>query len=95
MKIIPTFDNVAVLLDQTDQTTKGGIALPGTAKPVNLTGIVHATGSCLTLELEEGDRVLLSEECGRAEFKGAVVPVSDNRTVLVVSSEFILAVIKE
>lgn len=90
MKIVPTFDNVAVLLDQAENMTKSGIALPGTARPGNLTGIVHAVGPCLTVELEVGDRVLLADDC-----KGAGVETSENRTALVVSSEHILAVIKE
>lgn len=91
MNIIPTFDNVAVLLDRSENMTKSGIALPSTAKPGNVTGIVHTMGECVNLEfMEVGDRVLLADDC-----KGAAIPLPDNRMVLVVSSEHILAVIRE
>lgn len=91
MKIVPTFDNVAVVLDQAQNTTKSGIALPGNMAQAQTTGKIVAAGPYVN-DMEPGDRVLLAE--ARDTQKSSVL-LDNGEQVLVVNAEYILAVIKE
>jgi chaperonin GroES len=73
MKIRPLQDRVLVRRVEEEETTKGGIIIPDTAKEKPIEGIVVAVGSGksegegkkkVPLELKEGDRVLFSKYAG-------------------------------
>ena len=92
MKIVPTFDNVAVLLDEAQAMSAGGIALPdGVVSPCT-TGKVVGKGGCVAIEIEDGDRVLLAE--GQA-YSNSPLQMDNRRRVVVVNQEHVIAVIKE
>lgn len=73
MKIRPLHDRVLVRRVEEEETTKGGIIIPDTAKEKPIEGIVVAVGSGksegegkkkVPLEVKEGDRVLFSKYAG-------------------------------
>lgn len=73
MKIRPLHDRVLVRRVEEEETTKGGIIIPDTAKEKPIEGIVVAVGSGksegegkkkVPLEVKEGDKVLFSKYAG-------------------------------
>ncbi len=71
MKIQPLHDRVIVKRIEEEETTKGGIIIPDTAKEKPQEGIVIAVGSGKTedgkkipLEVKKGDRILFSKYAG-------------------------------
>jgi len=72
MKIRPLHDRVLVRRVEEEETTKGGIIIPDTAKEKPIEGIVVAVGSGrrgegkkkVPLEVKEGDRILFSKYAG-------------------------------
>jgi chaperonin GroES len=72
MKIKPLHDRVIVKRIEEEETTKGGIIIPDTAKEKPIEGEVVAVGSgkklengkVQPLEVKEGDRVLFGKYAG-------------------------------
>jgi chaperonin GroES len=71
MNIQPLHDRVIVKRIEEEETTKGGIIIPDTAKEKPQEGIVVAVGSGKTedgkkiaLEVKKGDRILFSKYAG-------------------------------
>lgn len=96
MKIQPLHDRVIVKRVEEEETTKGGIIIPDTAKEKPMEGIVVAVGSGKTgekgekkipLEVKEGDRVLFSKYAG-TEIK------IDGEDHLIMKEEDIIAIVK-
>lgn len=94
MKIQPLGERVVIKMLETEETTKSGIVLPGTAKEkpqiaevieVGPGGIVD--GKEITMEVEAGDRVLISKYAG-TEFK------LDGEEYTILSQSDILAIVK-
>ena len=94
MKLQPLGDRVVIKMLETEETTKSGIVLPGTAKEkpqiaevieVGPGGIVD--GKEVTMEVEAGDRVLISKYAG-TEFK------LDGEEYTILSQSDILAIVK-
>jgi chaperonin GroES len=96
MKIQPLHDRVIVKRVEEEETTKGGILIPDTAKEKPMEGIVVAVGSGkiegegkkkVPLEVKEGDRVLFSKYAG-TEIK------IDGEEHLIMKEEDIIAIVK-
>jgi chaperonin GroES len=96
MKIQPLHDRVIVKRVEEEETTKGGIIIPDTAKEKPMEGIVVAVGSGkiegegkkkVPLEVKEGDRVLFSKYAG-TEIK------IDGEEHLIMKEEDIIAIVK-
>jgi len=96
MKIQPLHDRVIVKRVEEEETTKGGIIIPDTAKEKPMEGIVVAVGSGksegegkkkVPLEVKEGDRVLFSKYAG-TEIK------IDGEDHLIMKEEDIIAIVK-
>ncbi|HHI68294.1 MAG TPA: co-chaperone GroES [Planctomycetes bacterium] len=93
--IKPLGDHVLVQRVEAQETTKGGIVLPDTAKEKPREGIVKAlgdgrlldNGERVPLQVKEGDRVLFSS------YAGTEVKIGGEE-YLVMSEEDILAVIE-
>jgi chaperonin GroES len=71
MKIKPLADRVVVKMIEAEETTKGGIVLPGSAKEKPQVAEVTAVGpggvvdgKDVIMEVEVGDHVLLSKYAG-------------------------------
>jgi chaperonin GroES len=95
MKIQPLHDRVIVKRVEEEETTKGGIIIPDTAKEKPMEGIVVAVGSGrieeegkkIPLEVKKGDRVLFSKYAG-TEIK------IDGEEHLIMKEEDIIAIVK-
>jgi len=96
MKIQPLHDRVIVKRVEEEETTKGGIIIPDTAKEKPIEGVVVAVGSGkiegegekkIPLEVKEGDRVLFSKYAG-TEIK------IDGEEHLIMKEEDIIAIVK-
>ena len=94
MKIQPLGERVVIKMLETEETTKSGIVLPGSAKEkpqiaevieVGPGGIVD--GKEVTMEVEVGDKVLISKYAG-TEFK------LDGEDYTILSQSDILAIVK-
>ena len=71
MNIRPLGDRVVIKVLESEETTKSGIVLPGTAKEKPMQGEILAVGSGeivdgkkVPLELKVGDRVIYSKYAG-------------------------------
>ena len=72
MKVKPLQDRVLIQRVEEKETMRGGIIIPGTAKEKPQEGVVKAVGNGkvlengtkLTLEVKEGDRILLGKYSG-------------------------------
>lgn len=71
MKIKPLCDRVVIKMLETEETTKSGIVLPGTAKEKPQVAEVVAVGPGgvvdgkeIVMEVKVGDRVLISKYAG-------------------------------
>ncbi len=96
MKLTPLGDRVVVKRVEAEETTKGGIVLPDSAKEKPQRGKVVAVGPGKTLEsgevakpsVKKGDEVIFSSFAG-TEF------TVDGEEVLVMSQDDILAVVEK
>ncbi len=109
MKIKPTFDNVAVILDETENMTPSGIALPQTARPSDYVfGRVIAVGpgyeqmslseghivtKRTALQMNIGDKVMLQH--WNAEKTLPIHVEGKERRAVVTSTNNIIAIIEE
>jgi chaperonin GroES len=94
MKVRPLHDRVLVQILDTEETTKGGIIIPDTAKEKPQEGKVIAVGtgriledgSKKPLEIKKGDKVLFSK------YGGTDISI-DGEDYLILREEDILAVV--
>jgi len=96
MKIQPLHDRVIVKRIEEEETTKGGIIIPDTAKEKPVEGIVVAVGSGkvegegskkVPLEVKNGDRVLFSK------YAGTEIQI-EGEEHLIMKEEDIIAIVK-
>ena len=95
MKIQPLHDRVIVKRVEEEETTKGGIIIPDSAKEKPMEGIVVAVGSGkseegekkIPLEVKKGDRVLFSK------YAGTEITI-DGEDHLIMKEEDIIAIVK-
>lgn len=94
MNIKPLGDRVIIKVIESEETTKSGIVLPGTAKEKPMQGEVLAVGSGemidgkkVPLELKVGDKVIYSK------YAGTEVKVDDNEYLIVRQSD-VLAIVE-
>ncbi|HWR60898.1 MAG TPA: co-chaperone GroES [Clostridia bacterium] len=94
MNIKPLGDRVIIKVIESEETTKSGIVLPGTAKEKPMQGEVLAVGSGemvdgkkIPLELKVGDKVIYSK------YSGTEVKMDGNEYLIVRQSD-ILAIIE-
>lgn len=94
MNIKPLGDRIIIKVIESEETTKSGIVLPGTAKEKPMQGEVLAVGSGemvdgkkVPLELKVGDKVIYSK------YAGTEVKMDGNEYLIVRQSD-VLAVIE-
>lgn len=94
MNIKPLGDRVVIKSIESQETTKSGIVLPGTAKEKPMQGEVLAVGSGelvegkkVPLELKVGDKVIYSK------YAGTEVKIDDNEYLILRQSD-VLAIIE-
>ncbi|MCP3922371.1 MAG: co-chaperone GroES [Desulfobacterales bacterium] len=95
MKLRPLQDRILVKRLEEENTTKGGIIIPDTAKEKPAEGRIAATGNgkvlddgkVMPLELKEGDHVLFSK------YSGTEVKI-DGEEFLIMSQDDVLGVIE-
>jgi chaperonin GroES len=94
MNIKPLGDRIIIKVIESEETTKSGIVLPGTAKEKPMQGEVLAVGSGemvdgkkIPLELKVGDKVIYSK------YSGTEVKMDGNEYLIVRQSD-VLAVIE-
>ena len=94
MNIKPLGDRIIIKVIESEETTKSGIVLPGTAKEKPMQGEVLAVGSGemvdgkkIPLELKVGDKVIYSK------YAGTEVKMDGNEYLIVRQSD-VLAVIE-
>ena len=94
MNIKPLGDRIIIRVVESEETTKSGIVLPGTAKEKPMQGEVLAVGSGemvdgkkIPLELKVGDKVIYSKYAG-TEVK------MDGNEYLILRQNDVLAVIE-
>lgn len=94
MNIKPLGDRIIIRVIESEETTKSGIVLPGTAKEKPMQGEVLAVGSGemvdgkkIPLELKVGDKVIYSK------YAGTEVKMDGNEYLIVRQSD-VLAVIQ-
>jgi len=96
MKIQPLHDRVIVKRVEEEETTKGGIIIPDTAKEKPIEGIIVAVGSGkseeggkkVPLEVKKGDRVLFSK------YAGTDIKI-EGEEHLIMKEEDIIAIVKK
>lgn len=95
MKLRPLQDRILVKRLEEENTTKGGIIIPDTAKEKPAEGRIAATGNgkvlddgkVIPLELKEGDHVLFSK------YSGTEVKI-DGEEFLIMNQDDVLGVIE-
>jgi len=94
MNIKPLGDRVVIKVLESEETTKSGIVLPGTAKEKPMQGEVLAIGSGemidgkkVPLEVKVGDKVIYSK------YSGSEVKMDGNEYLIIRQSD-ILAIIQ-
>ena len=91
MKVIPLHDRVLLIRLEEDETKKGGIIIPDTAKEKPLEakvieagkGRVNEDGKVIPLEIKKGDKVLIGK------FSGTEVTIDDVEHVIVREEEIL------
>ena len=94
MKLKPLADRVIVKAIDAEETTKGGIVLPDTAKEKPQEGEIVAVGkgrrlddgSVQSLEVKSGDRILYGK------YSGTEITTKDGKEFLIMKEEDILAI---
>ncbi len=88
MKIKPLGDRVVIKMLESEETTKSGIVLPGSAKEKPQVAEVVAVGpgtSEVTMEVKVGDRVLISKYAGtEVKFDGQEYTILKQNDILAV-----------
>lgn len=88
MKIKPLGDRVVIKMLESEETTKSGIVLPGSAKEKPQVAEVVAVGpgtSEVTMEVKVGDRVLISKYAGtEVKFDGQEYTILKQSDILAV-----------
>jgi len=94
MNIRPLGDRIIIKVIESEETTKSGIVLPGTAKEKPMQGEVLAVGSGemvdgkkIPLELKVGDKVIYSK------YAGTEVKMDGNEYLIIRQSD-VLAIIE-
>lgn len=94
MNIKPLGDRVVIKVMESEETTKSGIVLPGTAKEKPMQGEILAVGSGemvdgkkVPLEVKVGDKVIYSKYAG-SEIK------MDGQEYLIIKQNDILAIVQ-
>ncbi len=95
MKIQPLGDRVVVEVLEAQETTKGGIVIPGTAKEKPQQAKVVAVGKgrvaddgkIIAMELKAGDTILFGK------YSGSEIEV-DEKEYLILKEEDVLAIVK-
>jgi len=94
MNIKPLGDRVVIRVIESEETTKSGIVLPGTAKEKPMQGEILAVGSGeivdgnkIPLEVKVGDRVIYSK------YAGTEVKMDGNEYLIIRQSD-ILAIVQ-
>ncbi|HOH89673.1 MAG: co-chaperone GroES [Clostridia bacterium] len=94
MNIKPLGDRIIIKVIESEETTKSGIVLPGTAKEKPMQGEVLAVGSGemvdgkkIPLELKVGDKVIYSK------YAGTEVKMDGNEYLIIRQSD-VLAIIE-
>lgn len=94
MNIKPLGDRVVIKVVESEETTKSGIVLPGTAKEKPMQGEILAVGSGeivegkkVPLEVKVGDRVIYSK------YAGTEVKMDGNEYLIIRQSD-ILAIVQ-
>lgn len=94
MNIKPLGDRVVIKVMESEETTKSGIVLPGTAKEKPMQGEVLAIGSGeiigdkkVPLEVKVGDKVIYSK------YSGSEVKMDGNEYLIIRQSD-ILAIVQ-
>jgi chaperonin GroES len=94
MNIKPLGDRVVIKVIESEETTKSGIVLPGTAKEKPMQGEILAVGSGeiidgnkIPLEVKVGDRVIYSK------YAGTEVKMDGNEYLIIRQSD-ILAIVQ-
>ncbi len=96
MNIQPLADRIIVKPLDAEETTKGGIVLPDTAKEKPQEGKVVAVGSgkktddgkVQPLELKAGDRILYGK------YSGTEISTKEDEGLLIMREEDVLAIVK-
>ena len=96
MNIQPLADRIIVKPLDAEETTKGGIVLPDTAKEKPQEGEVVAVGSgkktedgkVQALELKVGDRILYGK------YSGTGISTKEDEGLLIMREEDVLAIVK-
>jgi chaperonin GroES len=90
MKVIPLYDRVLLKRLEEEETVKGGIIIPDTAKEKPLEAEVIAVGNgrlekgkVIPLEVKKGDKVLIGK------FSGTEVTIEDVELVIVREEEIL------
>ena len=90
MKVIPLYDRVLLKRLEEEETVKGGIIIPDTAKEKPLEAEVIAVGKgrlekgkVIPLEVKKGDKVLIGK------FSGTEVTIEDVELVIVREEEIL------
>lgn len=90
MKVIPLYDRVLLKRLEEEETVKGGIIIPDTAKEKPLEAEVIAVGNgrlekgkVIPLEVKKGDKVLIGK------FSGTEVTIDDVELVIVREEEIL------
>lgn len=93
MNIKPLFDKVVVKMLESEETTKSGIVLPGTAKEKTQIAEVKAVGPGgivdgkeVTMQVKAGDKVIISK------YSGTEVKI-DGEEVTILGQKDILAIV--
>lgn len=94
MKLKPLADRVIVKALDAEETTKGGIVLPDTAKEKPQEGEIVAVGtgkrlddgSVQSLEVKKGDRILYGK------YSGTEITTKEGKEFLIMKEEDILAI---
>lgn len=88
MKIKPLGDRVVIKMLESEETTKSGIVLPGSAKEKPQVAEVVAVGpgtSEVTMEVKVGDRVLISKYAGtEVKFDGQEYTILKQNDILAI-----------
>ncbi len=94
MNIKPLGDRVVIKVMESEETTKSGIVLPGTAKEKPMQGEVLAVGSGemiegkkVPLEVKVGDKVIYSK------YSGSEIKMDGNEYLIIRQSD-ILAIVQ-
>ncbi len=79
----PLGDAVLVLPDPDSSKSEGGIALTHDTRRIGKGGVVIRKGAGVTLELEEGERVIFAGERGKSGYVGRPTDIDGVRHLVI------------